>query len=205
MSPSPSALRCAGAAARPEHPANQVESLGECSVERRLAGKAIHGHEEHSSTRDARWAKPRLRSDGTVVGGLAISVSDLDRSLQFYRALGFSIGQPFQVLAAYGPVLGLSPGFQARAVYIRRDRVLIELVEVMSPRITTPPSQGLGVQQGLAHIRFHADSLERLAALVVANGGRLLDDRRTVANGMAYAFCTDPDGVRLMISVPAPA
>ena len=146
-----------------------------------------------------------LGPDGLVLGGLSISVRDLDRSIGFYRALGFSVGEAFQVLPDYGPLLGLPPGFQARAVYIRRDRVPIELVEVVSPPAAALPSSGLGAQLGMAHIRLHTDDLERAAALVLANGGRVLNGRRTLANAMAYACCLDPDGVSLLVSAPAPA
>jgi catechol 2,3-dioxygenase-like lactoylglutathione lyase family enzyme len=143
-----------------------------------------------------------LGADGLVLGGLSVSVRDLDRSIRFYRALGFSIGEVFQVLPAYGPLLGLPEGFRARAAYVLRDGVPIELVEATSPPVTASASGGLGAQLGLAHIRFHVDELARATTLVASHGGRVIDDERTIANGMSYVFCVDPDGVRLMISAP---
>ena len=144
-----------------------------------------------------------LGADGLVLGGLSVSVGDLDRSIRFYRALGFLVGEVFQVLPAYGPLLGLPEGFRARAVYILRDGVPIELVEAISPPAAAPASRGLGAQLGLAHIRLHVDELARATKLVASYGGRVIDEERTTANGMSYVFCVDPDGMRLMISAQA--
>jgi catechol 2,3-dioxygenase-like lactoylglutathione lyase family enzyme len=146
-----------------------------------------------------------LGEDGRVVGGLSVSVRHLEASVDFYRALGFSVGETFDVLPAYGPMLEAPPGFRARAVYVRRDGVAMELVEFASPPAQTSASAGLAAQIGLAHIRFHVDDLGRMGALVSAHGGRVLDETRIVANTMAYVFCTDPDGVRLLVSAPVPA
>ncbi len=151
-----------------------------------------------------RWGPNReLGPDGMVLGGLSMSVGDLDRSIAFYAALGFEMSEAFQILPAYAPMLEQAAEFTARAIYMRRDGIPIELVQMVSAPATAPPSAGLGRQLGLAHIRIGTDDLARAEALVKAHGGSVLDDLRTTANGMTYVYATDPDGMRILLSAPA--
>lgn len=143
-----------------------------------------------------------LAGDGIVVGGLSTSVSDLDRSIGFYRALGFAVGTPFDILPAYRSILGMADGSAARAVYVRRDGVALELVQIgsVSP---APPSGSFAAQLGLTHIRLCVDSLPRVEALIQACGGAVQGEARVAANDMVYVYCTDPDGMRILLSAPA--
>lgn len=143
-----------------------------------------------------------LAGDGIVVGGLSTSVSDLNRSIGFYRALGFAVGTPFDILPAYRPILGLADGSKARAVYVKRDGVALELVETGSGS-PAPPGESFAAQLGLTHIRLCVDSLPRIETLIQVCGGEVHADARVAANGMVYVYCSDPDGMRLLLSAPA--
>lgn len=146
-----------------------------------------------------------LAADGLVLGGFSMSVADLDRSIAFYRALGFEIGEVFTIQPSYGALLGQAEGFVARGVYMRRDGIPIELVQFVSAPVTAPPSPDLGRQLGFAHMRFGVRSLRDAEAWIRAHGGSVLEDRRTSGNGMEYIYCADPDGVRILLSAAAPA
>lgn len=146
-----------------------------------------------------------LAADGTVLGGFSMSVADLDRSIAFYRALGFEMGETFTLQPPYARLLGQAPDFIVRGVYMRRDGIPIELVQFVSEPVTAPPSPDLGRQLGIAHIRFGVRSLAPVEAAVRAHGGTVIEDRRTTASGMDYVYCADPDGVRILLSAPATA
>lgn len=144
-----------------------------------------------------------LAPDGLVLGGFSMSVTDLDRSLAFYRALGFEVGEVFTIQPPYGPLLGQVEGFTARGAYMRRDGIPIELVQFLTAPVVSPPSPDLGRQLGFAHMRLGVRSLREVEARIRAHGGSVLEDRRTTGNGMDYVYCADPDGVRILLSAPA--
>lgn len=143
-----------------------------------------------------------LAGDGIVFGGISTSVSDLDRSIDFYHALGFAVGTPFDILPAYRPILGMADDSMVRAVYVKRDGVALELVETGSTS-PAPPSGSFAAQLGLTHIRLCVDALSRVEALIQTCGGAVQDEARVAANGMVYVYCTDPDGMRILLSAAA--
>ena len=143
-----------------------------------------------------------LAGDGIVFGGISTSVSDLDRSIDFYHALGFAVGTPFDILPAYRPILGMADDSMVRAVYVKRDGVALELVETGSTS-PAPPSRSFAAQLVLTHNRVCVDALSRVEALIQTCGGAVQDEARVAANGMVYVYCTDPDGMRILLSAAA--
>jgi len=140
-----------------------------------------------------------LAADGMVIGGITASVRDLDRSITFYRALGFAVGTIFSVLPPYRPIVGFPEHGAARAAYVRRDHIALELVETL-PVPAAAPSESAAAQLGLVHIRLCVDSLARVETIIAANGGHIVAGQGIIANGMAYRYCTDPDGLRILLS-----
>ncbi|HEX5066060.1 MAG TPA: VOC family protein [Myxococcota bacterium] len=128
---------------------------------------------------------------------LGICVSDLGRSLAFYRdALGFAVeselsvdGEPSETLLRLRPV-------KLRAVYLVRDGVRIELLHYASPGHAGDGSPRAMNQLGLTHLSFRVDDLAAAAARLETHGARVLGDTR-IDNEQLRAkavFATDPDG-----------
>ena len=141
---------------------------------------------------------------------LGICVSDLERSLAFYRdALGFAVeselevhGEPSETLLRLSPV-------RLRAVYLVRDGVRIELLHYAAPGHAGDGSPRAMNQLGLTHLSFRVDDLAAAAAQLEAHGARVLPDTR-IDNPRLRAkavFATDPDGtlIELVETKPRPA
>jgi catechol 2,3-dioxygenase-like lactoylglutathione lyase family enzyme len=131
------------------------------------------------------------------VSHLGICVSDLERSLAFYRdALGFAVeselcvdGEPSETLLRLRPV-------KLRAVYLVRDGVRIELLHYASPGHAGDGSPRAMNQLGLTHLSFRVDDLADAAARLETHGACVLRDTR-IDNERLRAkavFATDPDG-----------
>jgi catechol 2,3-dioxygenase-like lactoylglutathione lyase family enzyme len=144
------------------------------------------------------------------VSHLGICVSDLERSLAFYRdALGFAVeselsvdGEPSETLLRLRPV-------RLRAVYLVRDGVRIELLHYASPGHAGDGSPRAMNQLGLTHLSFRVEDLAATAAKVEAHGARVLRDT-LIDNPQLRAkamFATDPDGtlIELVETKPRPA
>ena len=144
------------------------------------------------------------------VSHLGICVSDLERSLAFYRdALGFVVeselkvdGEPSETLLQLRPV-------RLRAVYLVRDGVRIELLHYESPGHAGDGSPRAMNQLGLTHLSFRVEDLAAATARLEAHGARVLRDTR-IDNPQLRAkavFATDPDGtlIELVETKPRPA
>ena len=128
---------------------------------------------------------------------LGICVSDLERSLAFYRdALGFAVeselavdGEPSETLLRLSPV-------KLRAVYLVQGGVRIELLHYASPGHAGDGSPRAMNQLGLTHLSFRVEDLAAAAARLEAHGARVLRDT-WIDNPQLRAravFATDPDG-----------
>jgi catechol 2,3-dioxygenase-like lactoylglutathione lyase family enzyme len=151
-------------------------------------------------------ARADIMPSPTLAGGIAlanvtISVADLDKSTKFYQALGFAVGdahEPPMALAA--KTLGVPATSKLDIRFISRDGMIVELVH-LTPASKNPASTGVPGQLGLSNFTFRVDDVARVAALIKASGGTVLDQTKASmgqgAKAMDFLFCTDPDGTRL--------
>jgi catechol 2,3-dioxygenase-like lactoylglutathione lyase family enzyme len=145
-------------------------------------------------------------ADGIVLANISIAVADLDRSTNFYKALGFEIGDRRDIPTAVAQALGSKiPDVKLDIRFIKRDGVAIELIH-LTPPPTAPASKGSNAQLGLAHIAFRVDDVDRVAKIVKQNGGTAPDTGRVKlgppGKGVEILFCTDPDGTMMEIAGP---
>ena len=131
---------------------------------------------------------------------IGICVSELDRSVAFYRdALGFT---EISRLRLVGPevarLLQLDSG-ALQAVYLQRDGTRIELLHY-------PQDGHLGARGpapmnrlGLTHLSLRVADLDAVVAAVKALGGACLDATRIDNDAWRTkaVFVTDPDGLRI--------
>lgn len=128
-----------------------------------------------------------------ATGHIGLNVSDLDRSVDFYRrALGF------EQLAA-------SAGDQRRWAFLGADgKLVVTLWEQSDGAFSTETP-------GLHHLSFQVDSIDQVRAVerVLRELSVAFAHDGVVAHGEGVAsggiFFTDPDGIRLEVYAPSGA
>jgi catechol 2,3-dioxygenase-like lactoylglutathione lyase family enzyme len=131
---------------------------------------------------------------------LGICVSDLERSLAFWRdALGFREAKRLDVAGeAPEQLLGVHD-LDLRAVFLERDGVRLELLHYVAPG-----HRGAGEPRpmnalGLTHLSLLVEDLDAVLTACEQAGGRALHTTR-VRNpelDSEAVFVTDPDGTRV--------
>jgi catechol 2,3-dioxygenase-like lactoylglutathione lyase family enzyme len=136
---------------------------------------------------------------------IGLCVSDLDRSLAFYRALGFEERSRLHLSGEPSAQLLELDDVELTAVYLERDGTRIELLHYPSPGHVgdgaARPMNGLG----LTHLSVRVDDLDTVASALDQAGGRVLEHSRIEirAASTRAVFVTDPDGTRIEL-VEAP-
>jgi catechol 2,3-dioxygenase-like lactoylglutathione lyase family enzyme len=126
----------------------------------------------------------------SVVNHIGLCVRDIDRSRRFYEELlGFEyereIAPPDEIT---GRLLQLDPPLGLRAVYLRKDGLVLELLAYSGrqrPRRERPMDE-----PGLTHISIGAEDHAGLLGRVEALGGTVVAESDI---GVAV-FIRDPDG-----------
>jgi glyoxylase I family protein len=145
------------------------------------------------------------------ISHVGICVSDLERSLAFYRdGLGFEEYGAHQVGAEFGSLLEVD-GVALQSRFLRNAGVSIELLHFDQPGHTGDGERRSMNELGLTHLSFRVTDCDAVAARLSALGGRVLDHTRTKLEPAAgvlleFVYCTDPDGVRIeLMALPATA
>lgn len=131
------------------------------------------------------------------VSHLGICVSDLERSLAFYRdALGFAFESELRVEGEPSETLLRLHDVRLRAAYLVRDGLRIELLHYETPGHRGDASPRPMNQLGLTHLSLRVEDLDAELAALEARGVQVLRDTRIDhAQLRARAvFVTDPDG-----------
>ena len=136
---------------------------------------------------------------------VGICVSDLERSLRFYRdLLGFAYEHDLEVAGEPTDTLLRLRGVELRAVYLVRDGVRIELLRFASPPAPPPRTRTIH-EHGLTHLSFRVADLSATLAALRAAGERVLEETVVLFPEFqaGAAMVTDPDG-QLIELVQAP-
>jgi catechol 2,3-dioxygenase-like lactoylglutathione lyase family enzyme len=106
-------------------------------------------------------------------------VRDLDRARAFYtEVLGFEEVMDLDVSGSQSAkLLRLPDPVGLRAVYLRRDGFVLELLAFTEPAPLATRDRPL-TEPGLTHISIGVDDLDATCAAVLAHGGEVLDDTR---------------------------
>ena len=132
---------------------------------------------------------------------LGICVSDLERSLRFYReGLGFELVASHRIGDEFGPLLELE-GVELESRMLSRDGVTIELLGFVSPDAAGDGERRPMNRLGLTHLSLRVDDVEAVAAVIEELGGSVVRATRTTMElataRLDFLYCTDPDGVRI--------
>ena len=126
---------------------------------------------------------------------IGICVSDLERSLTFYRdGLGFQEGPTFEI--DY-PIAEMSGDVRLISKFLHSGDLRIELLAFKAPAPFGKPSASRN-QLGLTHLSFSVDDLDAAADRLVRFGGTIIEGTRsTPENAIHIIFLADPDGTRI--------
>jgi lactoylglutathione lyase len=137
---------------------------------------------------------------------VGICVSDLERSIRFYRdLLGFRHLSAIQLVGEPSDTLLQLKDVDLRAAYLERDGFRIELLCFASPPRREPQPVRRLNDLGLTHISLRVRGLKELAARLRAEGVTILDETwiDIPAFETAAVLIADPDGQRIEL-VQAP-
>ena len=148
-------------------------------------------------------------ADVVGVGNFSHIVSNLDRSLQFYRdvlGLEVTVNNPFSGNPAIMK-LGNTPGAQSRfaALRIPGSEVGIELIEYKD--IDRKPQHPRFVDPGAANIALRVRDIDGVFAKLQKFGATILtrSGKPAAINNGSYLFVQDPDGFVVELSKGTPA
>ena len=136
---------------------------------------------------------------------VGIGVSNLERSLRFYRdLLGFTWEHELDVEGEPTDTLLRLRGTKLHAEYLTRDGVRIELLHVASPAAPPRPERPMN-QYGLTHLSFRVTDMEAVLDAIRAAGERVVEETVIRFPEWQSAACMilDPDG-QLIELVQAP-
>jgi glyoxylase I family protein len=130
---------------------------------------------------------------------VGICVSDLERSLRFYRdALGCKEVGRLEMARGAADTLNGMQGVRVHAIYLERDGWRLELIAFAEPGWIGPQSPRPMNQLGLTHLSLRVADLDAACAQIEAAGGGLLPETRVGRPGRTRAIMAhDPDGMRL--------
>lgn len=135
-----------------------------------------------------------------------VNCTDFERSLAFYRLIGFEVVNDFAGDASFGevglgPVLRLPDDCAGRAALMTlkgdRQGPRLDLIEWTAPREPSPPPRSLA-QPGVGRICLRTLDAEAVHARLAAAGypGYSPPVRITLGGSVIKVFCVeDPDGV----------
>ncbi|SFV12485.1 VOC family protein [Pseudoduganella namucuonensis] len=131
-----------------------------------------------------------------------VCVREVARAQRFYDALGFAEAENYDLQhhSAWLDVINELDHVKLRAQMVRAAAGdTLELLHFTSPAAFGPTTVQPFNRYGLTHLAFLTDDLEAAASRVVANGGTILHTDPVCRNDARRLFCSDPDGVRLVL------
>jgi catechol 2,3-dioxygenase-like lactoylglutathione lyase family enzyme len=129
----------------------------------------------------------------------ALSVSDLERSLAFYRdLLGCRLIRVIEPRDDdyLGTVAGV-PGARARIAHLELGGVMLELFEYVRPRGRPLPADHTQADHGWIHAAFCSDNVRGDAARLREQGVELLSEPVEFRPGVWVVYFRGPDGETL--------
>jgi len=135
-----------------------------------------------------------MRSPGVHHTG--ITVSDLDRSIEFYGLLGF---EPDEVLVEEGEEVerGVGvPGAKLRStILLGPGDSRIELIQYLDAEAAGPSAPHPNNGVGAAHVCVEVEDVDAAVAELREQGVEFLTEPITHEAGIRWVYAKDPDGV----------
>jgi len=139
-------------------------------------------------------------ADGNRFTHVGMCVSDLERSIAFYRdVLGFTeVARRLNITDAGSANLLDFPEMDVELVYLERDEIRIELLWYRVPDAQVADGRRPMNLVGLTHLAFRVGDLDDLVRRIEAGGGTVLPaTTATFEQGNRGVMTLDPDGIRV--------
>lgn len=131
-----------------------------------------------------------------------ICVREVARSQCFYGALGFAEAENYDLQnhSSWLDIINELDQVKLRAQMVRDAAGdTLELLHFTSPAAFGPTTAQPFNRYGLTHLAFRVDDLDVAASRVAAAGGYVLDADPLCHSDAQRLFCSDPDGIRLVL------
>jgi catechol 2,3-dioxygenase-like lactoylglutathione lyase family enzyme len=135
------------------------------------------------------------------VGHVGITVSDLDRSVRFYRdVLGFEVSNPVQVSGPFFEQVTGVPGCVIDVAFARGLGHIVELLCYREPK-DRKNSTLRSCDPGFWHLCLKVRDIDQVVRALRASGFEALSEVQTAeeppVTGLRVVYVRDPDGVGL--------
>jgi lactoylglutathione lyase len=135
------------------------------------------------------------------VSHVGICVSDMERSLRFYRdGLGFEPTHDYRIGPEFSALMEVE-GVELHSQFLRRGGVTIELLHFAEPGQSGDGTRRPINRLGISHLSVRVEDVSAAAARLEQVGGTVLRGTRTTFGegdaAMDFVYCTDPDGTRV--------
>lgn len=127
---------------------------------------------------------------------VALSVSDMQRSIEFYCGLlGMELVREMECGpdTPLGQVVGM-PGCQAKIAHLMCGETMLELFEYMAPRGTSIGPDDRQADQGFIHIGFQSSNVRGDFAELQSQGVRFIHDPVEFRPDVWIVYFYGPDG-----------
>lgn len=133
-----------------------------------------------------------MRSPGVHHTG--ITVSDIDRSIDFYQQLGFELTERFEE-EGEEVELGVGvPGAKLSAAMLEGPNdSRIELIQYLQPGGSPARNPNNGI--GAAHVCIEVEDVDAAVAELREKGIEFFSDPITHEAGIRWVYAKDPDGI----------
>jgi catechol 2,3-dioxygenase-like lactoylglutathione lyase family enzyme len=134
-----------------------------------------------------------------VIKGLehtALSVSDLERSIAFYRdVIGMTLARVIECPPEMrlGDVVGL-PGCSARIAHLHSEKAMLELFQYVQPRGRPVQQDRTQADLGHIHVGFSSTDVRADHARLAAKGVRFINEPLEFRPGVWIVYFHGPDG-----------
>lgn len=127
---------------------------------------------------------------------VGLSVSDMERSLAFYRHLvGMEVVMDldFASESLLGDIVGM-PRASARVVHLRLGDAVLELFEYREPRGRAIPEDRRQADNGFIHVGFKVTEIHEIYDRLTQHGARFISPPIELRPGAWVAYFHGPDG-----------
>ena len=142
----------------------------------------------------------------TAVHHVSFTVSDMERSLDFYRgALGFEVLNDRTVAGPFAETVTTLKGVRMRIIHLRGYGQGLGLIQYLAA--AGQPEAPRTCDTGSAHLCYVVDDIEAEIARLSELGVRFLSEVMTVEGGPnagnQMVYFLDPDGIPMEFTQPA--
>lgn len=122
-----------------------------------------------------------------------ITVSDLDRSVEFYEKFGYRVIDRVEEKGEEVEMGVGVPGAELRVAMMEAPNNKLELIQYVSPQDAPAPLPNNGI--GAAHVCVEVEDVDSAVEELRSKGVEFLTDPITHESGIRWVYAKDPDGI----------